>query len=234
MTREGTVFRVDVRLRPSGSKGPLCQSIEAFAMYIKGHADIWELQSLTRARIIAGDESLGSEFMTMTHELVYNPPLLKGEIGGLSEEKRGLNLSTSIRAMRRRMEAEVSKEDSEHYDIKVGPGGIVDIEFMVQYLQLLHGSKYPGLRVTHTLLALESLHREGLLSKDRYLRLRRSLPVSGITVITKRSFVQRRGKRSWAAEVLQGSCQQTLPLPTNGVPHDIHNPSPLWSGAYRC
>src|SRR3990167_7051602 len=76
--------------------------------------------------------------------------------------------------MRQRMEAEVSKEDSEHYDIKVGPGGIVDIKFMVQYLQLLHGSKYPGIRVTHTLLALEALHREGLLSKDRYLRLRKS------------------------------------------------------------
>jgi len=180
MTREGTVFRVDVRLRPSGSKGPLCQSIEAFAMYIKGHADIWELQSLTRVRVIAGDQSLGSEFMTMAHELLYNPPLpsvspfTKGGLRGNGEEKKGLNLAGSIRAMRQRMEAEVSKEDSEHYDIKVGPGGIVDIEFMVQYLQLLHGSKYPGIRVTHTLLALEALHREGLLSKDRYLRLRKS------------------------------------------------------------
>ena len=57
---------------------------------------------------------------------------------------------------------------------KVGPGGIVDIEFMVQYLQLLHGSKYRGIRVTHTLLVLEALHKEGLLAKDDYLRLRKS------------------------------------------------------------
>jgi len=161
MTREGTVFRVDVRLRPSGSKGPLCQSIEAFAGYVKGHADLWEFQSLTRARVIAGDESLGREFMTLSHQSLYEGPVRKG-------------MAASIRAMRQRMEAEVSKEDSEYYDIKVGPGGIVDIEFMVQYLQLLHGSKHRGIRVTHTLLALESLHREGLLSKDRYLRLRRS------------------------------------------------------------
>jgi len=161
ITREGTVFKVDVRLRPSGSKGPLCQSIDAFRSYIKEHVDIWELQSLTRARVVAGDESLGHEFIELNHNLLYKKPAL-------------VNLAGSIRGMRQRMEAEVSKEDSSYYDIKVGRGGIVDIEFIVQYLKLLHGSKYAGIRVPNTLLSLEALCKEGLLKKDKYSVLKKS------------------------------------------------------------
>ena len=161
ITREGTVFKVDVRLRPSGSKGPLCQSIDAFRSYIKEHVDIWELQSLTRARVIAGDESLGHEFIELNHNLLYKKPV-------------PVNLAGSIRGMRQRMEAEVSKEDSSYYDIKVGRGGIVDIEFIVQYLKLLYGSKYAGIRVTNTLLSLEALCKEGLLKKDKYSVLKKS------------------------------------------------------------
>ena len=71
-------------------------------------------------------------------------------------------LRKGIRDMRRRMETEVSKENAEYYDIKVGPGGIVDIEFIVQYLKLLHGSEYPSIRVTNTLLSLELLYKEGV------------------------------------------------------------------------
>src|SRR3990172_5610737 len=161
ITREGTVFKVDVRLRPSGSKGPLCQSIDAFRSYMKEHVDIWELQSLTRARVIAGDESLGHEFIELNHNLLYKKPAL-------------VNLAGSIRGMRQRMEAEVSKEDSSYYDIKVGRGGIVDIEFIVQYLKLLYGSKCAGIRVTNTLLSLYALFNEGLLKKDKYSVLKKS------------------------------------------------------------
>lgn len=173
MTREGMVFKVDVRLRPSGSKGPLCQSIEAFSTYVKGHAEIWELQSLTRARVVAGDDSLGREFMTALHRLIYEnypSPLPLPQ----RERVRGRVLSSAIRDMRRRMETEVSREDNEYYDIKVGAGGIVDIEFIVQYLQLSHGSKSPGIRVTNTFLALESLYKEGLLSKESCTVLRKA------------------------------------------------------------
>jgi len=173
MTREGMVFKVDVRLRPSGSKGPLCQSIEAFSTYLKGDAGIWEFQSLTRARFIAGDDSLGREFMTLIHRSIYEDypssiPICR------REEAREAVLSGSIVDMKRRMEREVSGEDSEYYDIKVGKGGIVDIEFIVQYLQLSHGSKYPGIRVTNTYLALKSLYEEGLLSKNHYEVLRKA------------------------------------------------------------
>jgi len=72
------------------------------------------------------------------------------------------------------MESEVSRENNEYYDIKAGEGGIVDIEFIVQYLQLLHGVKYPSIRVTNTLTALESLYRENLLAKDQFTVLKKS------------------------------------------------------------
>ena len=162
MTREGSVFKVDVRLRPSGSKGPLSQSITAFRGYIEEHADIWELQSLTRARVAAGDESLGREVIDCIHSVLYR------------DNRSPDDLVPAIRNMRKRMEAEVSRENNEYYDIKAGEGGIVDIEFIVQYLQLLHGVKYPSIRVTNTLTALESLYRENLLAKDQYSILKKS------------------------------------------------------------
>ncbi|MCC6544545.1 MAG: bifunctional [glutamate--ammonia ligase]-adenylyl-L-tyrosine phosphorylase/[glutamate--ammonia-ligase] adenylyltransferase [Nitrospirae bacterium] len=162
MTREGSVFKIDVRLRPSGSKGPLSQSITAFRTYVEQHADIWELQSLTRARIIAGDESLGREVLDCIYSVLY----------GVNRSPE--DLLPAIRNMRKRMEAEVSRENNEYYDIKAGEGGIVDIEFIVQYLQLLHGLKYPSIRVTNTLSALESLYKERLLSKDQYTILKKS------------------------------------------------------------
>ncbi len=162
MTREGTVFKVDVRLRPSGSKGPLSQSVAAFRSYIEEHADIWELQSLTRTRVAAGDESLGQEIIETIHSVLYRT--------GRNPD----DLASAIRSMRRRMESEVSKENSEYYDIKAGEGGIVDIEFIVQYLQLLHGVNHPSIRVTNTLTALESLYREKLLVKEQYTILKKS------------------------------------------------------------
>lgn len=161
MTREGTVFKVDVRLRPSGSKGPLCQSVEGVTSYIRDQADVWEFQSLTRARVIAGDESLGQEFMTTCRNLIYEGPLKD-------------DLREKIRDMRKRMESEVCKEDSEFYDIKVGRGGIVDIEFIVQYLKLLYGAKYPVIRVTNTVLSIELLYKEGLLSKSNFSVLKKA------------------------------------------------------------
>ena len=162
MTREGTVFKVDVRLRPSGSKGPLSQSIIAFRSYIEEHADVWELQSLTRTRVISGDESLGQEIIETIHFVLYR------------DGRNPDDLVSAIRGMRSRMESEVSRENNEYYDIKAGEGGIVDIEFIVQYLQLLHGVKYPSIRVTNTLTALESLYRENLLAKDQFTVLKKS------------------------------------------------------------
>jgi glutamate-ammonia-ligase adenylyltransferase len=161
MTREGFVFRVDARLRPSGSKGPLVQSIEAFKNHFASQAETWELQAMLRARFIAGDRAIGTEFCIAMQDLIYR-------------ETDGLTLARAILAMRRRMEEEIGKESESHYNIKQGMGGMVDIEFIVQFLQLLHGKRHQRIRIPGTYDALWSLKREKLLSYEDYVTLRRT------------------------------------------------------------
>ncbi len=129
LTREGYVFRVDTRLRPTGSKGPLVQSVEAFKSYYASKAETWERQALLRAHTAAGDPVVGREFCRTIQDLIY-------------QDADRVALTRDIRAMRRRMEEEVGKENPGFYNIKQGVGGLVDIEFLVQYLQLLHGRRH--------------------------------------------------------------------------------------------
>ncbi len=153
LTREGFAFRIDTRLRPSGSKGPLVQSIEAFRNYYSAHAETWERQALLRARFVAGDPVVGAEFCSTIGELIYR------------DVERN-TLAADIRVMRQRMEEEVGKESRAFYNIKQGAGGLVDIEFLVQYLQLLHGKRYPSLRVPGTYNALRALGKGKLLDRE--------------------------------------------------------------------
>ncbi len=161
LTREGFVFRVDTRLRPTGSKGPLVQSMEAFKHYYASEAETWELQALLRARCVAGDRIVGAEFISSIQEFIYR------------KQDRAL-LARDIIVMRKKMEEEVGKESPIHYNIKQGTGGIVDIEFLVQYLQLLHGRDCRWVRVPGTYNALRALHKHKLLAADSYEVLRRA------------------------------------------------------------
>jgi glutamate-ammonia-ligase adenylyltransferase len=161
MTREGFVFRVDARLRPSGSKGPLVQSIEAFKNHFSSQAETWELQAMLRARFIAGDRAIGTEFCSAMQDLIYR-------------EADGFTLARAIIGMRRRMEEEIGKESELYYNIKQGMGGMVDIEFIVQFLQLLHGKRHQRIRIPGTYDALWSLKKEKLLSYEDYVILRRT------------------------------------------------------------
>jgi glutamate-ammonia-ligase adenylyltransferase len=153
LTREGFAFRIDTRLRPAGSKGPLVQSIGAFNNYYTTQAETWERQALLRTRGVAGDRAVVSEFCSAIQDLIYR-------------DADGTVLAADIRTMRGRMEEEVGKESSAHYNIKQGAGGLVDIEFLVQYLQLLHGRKHPRIRVPGTYNALRALRKERLLNKE--------------------------------------------------------------------
>jgi glutamate-ammonia-ligase adenylyltransferase len=155
LTREGFAFRVDTRLRPTGSKGPLVQSIDAFKNYYSTKAETWERQALLRARQVAGDRAVGAEFCSAIQELIYRDV----DKAALSED---------IRAMRTRMEEEVGKERGAYYNIKQGAGGLVDIEFLVQYLQLLHGKKHRWIRVPGTYNALRALRKLKLLGREDY------------------------------------------------------------------
>jgi len=166
MTREGFAYRVDTRLRPTGSKGPLVQSITAFRNYFSTQAETWERQSLVNSRIVAGDRAVGKAFTSTIEEHVFR-----------RDDKAAL--AGDIRAMRRRMEEELGKEDAAHYNVKQGAGGLVDIEFLAQFLQLAHGSAHQWLRVPGTYNALRALRKKNLLDDrdhrtlmDAYLFMR--------------------------------------------------------------
>jgi glutamate-ammonia-ligase adenylyltransferase len=155
MTREGSAYRVDTRLRPSGSKGPLVQSMSAWRNYYAAQAGTWERQALVNARCVAGDGAAGRDFRAMIVELIYRD----GDAAALVQD---------IRSMRKRMEEELGREDGKQYNIKQGAGGLVDIEFLAQYLQLLQGKERPRVRVPGTFNALRALRKEGILPGGDY------------------------------------------------------------------
>ena len=157
-TREGYVYKIDTRLRPSGNAGPLVTSLESFRTYHREEAQIWERQALTRARVVYGDERLRRGIEEVIRETVYGT--------GADEGVR-----SEIHRLRTRMEVELAREKAGSYNIKTGRGGIVDIEFMVQYLQLRHGVDYPEIRSTNTLLALKAMRLCSVLCEDDFVTL---------------------------------------------------------------
>lgn len=161
LTREGFVFRVDTRLRPTGSKGPLAQSIDAFKNYYAHQAGTWELQALLRSRCVAGDSVVGKEFASSIGDLIFR-------------DQDRASLANDIISMRQRIEDELGRESAASHNIKQGAGGLVDIEFLVQYLQLLHGKRHHRIRVPGTHNALRALKRQGLLDDDSYRTLMRA------------------------------------------------------------
>jgi [glutamine synthetase] adenylyltransferase / [glutamine synthetase]-adenylyl-L-tyrosine phosphorylase len=179
MSRYGTVFRVDLGLRPEGNKGPLVLSISGLHEYYQHRGQLWERQALLRARPVAGDAVLAQWVMQVIHDFVYSTPVEP-------------DIVDKIAAMRQRIEQERQQEGRDHRDIKVGRGGLVDIEFLAQLHQLLFGVTIPTLRLTSTWDVLEALTREGILPplkaqklKEAYVFLRRV--ESGLRIVDDRS-----------------------------------------------
>ena len=166
-TAEGVAYKIDLRLRPSGKAGPLVVSLEAFRRYHETSSELWERQALIKLRGVAGNRQLGHAAEQVAHSFAYGKGL---SAAGLAE----------IDYLRMRMERELAKEDASQFNLKKGRGGMVDIEFLTQMLQLRHGHLHPALRVRGTLEALEALKAAGMLSKkdhrllsESYLFLRR-------------------------------------------------------------
>ncbi len=149
-TREGYVYKIDTRLRPSGNAGPLVTSLDSFTEYHRKEAQIWERQALTKARVVVGEEPLTGNIAEIVRHAVYGT--------GADETVR-----SEIHRLRTRMEVEIAKESAGSYNIKTGRGGMVDVEFVVQYLQLKHGRDFPEIRSTSTLTALKAMRSCGLL-----------------------------------------------------------------------
>jgi glutamate-ammonia-ligase adenylyltransferase len=147
-TSEGKLFEVDMRLRPSGNSGPIASSLEGFLRYQSVDAWTWEHMALTRARVILGEPSFVAEIEASLRQLLSRPR---------DTEK----LHADIADMRRRV-AQQFPTDRE-WDIKYRRGGLVDIEFLAQYLQLRHAPEHPDVIHANTGAALAALARAGVL-----------------------------------------------------------------------
>lgn len=154
MTRRGRAFLVDAELRPSGHAGILVSSWESFEGYHRRDARIWEKQALLRARPIEPAAEVGQFVLEKLQAQIWN-------------REYGPEIAHDIQDLRLKMEKELAKEGDAYYNIKVGKGGMVDIEFIVQYLQLRHGADHESIRTPHTLIGLRALAAEGLLAQKK-------------------------------------------------------------------
>ncbi|HEY5679334.1 MAG TPA: bifunctional [glutamate--ammonia ligase]-adenylyl-L-tyrosine phosphorylase/[glutamate--ammonia-ligase] adenylyltransferase [Pseudomonadales bacterium] len=155
-TYSGTLYEIDMRLRPSGSSGTMVSSLEAFAEYQRSQAWMWEHQALVRARAVAGDPALAQRFEAVRRELLCEPR----DRGPLREE---------VLKMRARM----AEHHGDAEDLKRGSGGIVDIEFMVQYLVLAWAHEHPALaEFSDNVRILETAERLDLLPANMARNLR--------------------------------------------------------------
>lgn len=160
-TERGFVFRVDLRLRPEGRYGAPSRSLSSYRHYYESWAETWERQALIKARFVAGDPRVGEAFTRMAEEYTYQSYVPAEWV----EE---------IRYNKRRLEQKAALADETHTNVKIGEGGIRDIEFTVQLLQLLVGGQHPAVRTGNTLEALQRLRREGFLTPEEAIVLRES------------------------------------------------------------
>ena len=140
----GALFRIDLRLRPEGTAGPLARSLESMENYYAGFGETWERLALIKARGVAGSRELAYEFLRQHQPFIYP----KSPTPDVLEE---------ISALKRRIEREIVGQENIDRDVKLGAGGIREIEFVAQALQLLHGARHAFLQETSTLKALPIL-----------------------------------------------------------------------------
>ncbi|HET7722629.1 MAG TPA: hypothetical protein VFK43_21870, partial [Acidimicrobiales bacterium] len=146
-------FRIDVDLRPEGRDGPLVRSLASYEAYWDRWAQTWEFQALLKARPVAGDPALGQRFATAAAARLWERPFT-------AEDLR------AVRSMKARAEAELARKGLTDREVKRGRGGIRDIEFSVQLLQLVHGGADPALRSPTTLDALTELGAGGYIEPE--------------------------------------------------------------------
>ncbi len=150
-TSEGTIWEVDANLRPEGKDGPLVRSLDSHIAYYERWAKTWEFQALLKARFAAGDKALGQAYLDALSPKIWHASTRE-------------NFVTDVRAMRSRVIENIPtpKRDRE---LKLGPGGLRDVEFAVQLLQLVHGRADPSLRSPTTLEALRALTKGGYVGR---------------------------------------------------------------------
>ena len=146
-------YRVDTALRPEGRDGALVRTVDSYRAYWERWAEPWEFQALLKARVVAGDRELGAEFDRAAEQTVW------GRAFGADEIR-------SVRRLKARSEEAAERRPDGDRDLKLGQGGIRDVEFSVQLLQLVHGHADPALRLRATLDALRELGQAGYVDRD--------------------------------------------------------------------
>jgi [glutamine synthetase] adenylyltransferase / [glutamine synthetase]-adenylyl-L-tyrosine phosphorylase len=166
-TGDGLVFRVDLDLRPEGKSGVIVNSLDGLIAYYEISGAMWERAALTKARPVAGDAPLGRDVLAQLEPFVYPRLIDASAVDGLKRMKAKIN-------------DELIKSKKKGFDVKLGPGGIREVEFFVKAFQLIYGGRQPDLRERNTLAALRLLADRGLVPKedaalieDAYVFLRR-------------------------------------------------------------
>jgi len=152
-TDRGVAYRIDLRLRPEGQRGPLARSLAATLSYYDVMGRTWERQALIKLRPCAGDLELGRVFIQAIEPFIYRKYFSFSEIN-------------EVKALKRQMEQRSIQAGIDERDVKTGRGGIRDIEYTVQFLQLLNGGDLPAVRQRNTLLALDALEIAGCLTSQ--------------------------------------------------------------------
>ncbi|MEW1830473.1 bifunctional [glutamine synthetase] adenylyltransferase/[glutamine synthetase]-adenylyl-L-tyrosine phosphorylase [Streptomyces sp. NPDC088196] len=156
-TVEGSIWPVDANLRPEGRNGPLVRTLASHLAYYQRWAKTWEFQALLKARPVAGDLALGAEYVDALEPLVWK-----------AAERE--NFVTDVQKMRRRVVENIPAAEIDR-ELKLAPGGLRDVEFAVQLLQLVHGRADTSLRSGTTLVALEALAAGGYVGREDAARL---------------------------------------------------------------
>lgn len=146
---DGFLFRIDFRLRPDGRNAPLCSSMSDYLNYYESRGEDWERQMLLKSSFVCGDEKLFEIFMNNLRPFIYPA-----------------SFSVSPVEQIKRLKINIEKRLSDEQNIKLSPGGIRDIEFSVQALQLINGGKIPELQQTNTLTAISKLNKYDLLNNE--------------------------------------------------------------------
>ena len=163
ITEDGFVFRIDLRLRPLGANGPLVQSVDSAMLYYESWGQCWERAAMIKARPVAGAIELGSEFLKGLEPFIY---------------RRYLDYTTvdELRHMKERIENELLTGDDKARNLKLGYGGIREVEFFTQALQLVNGGYEPSLRGPSTLPALAAIGETEIHFHRRARQAHRGLP----------------------------------------------------------
>ncbi len=157
-TDRGQAYRIDLRLRPEGQRGALARSLASTLSYYDTLGRTWERQALIKVRPVAGERDLGDEFLRAIEGFVWRKYLSFSEIN-------------EIKAMKRRIEHKAHHAGDSERDVKTGHGGIRDVEFTIQFLQLLNGGDMPQLRRRGTLAAMQALESAGCLTDPEFRAL---------------------------------------------------------------